>query len=54
MTCSDSLAEATSLEHLLQAVYQPYRPYLAKYKVFEEVALSKELDNIKLVMEFVF
>lgn len=37
------------MERLLQAVYQPYRPYLVKYKVFEEVALSKELDVIKLV-----
>nr|KAG5686009.1 hypothetical protein BaRGS_021366 [Batillaria attramentaria] len=51
---TDSLAEATSLEHLLQAVYQPYRPYLVKYKVFEEVALSKALDRIKLDHEEIF
>ncbi|KAK7114475.1 conserved oligomeric Golgi complex subunit 7-like [Littorina saxatilis] len=51
---TDSMAEAKSLERLLQAVYQPYRPYLVKYKVFEEVALSKDLDNIKLDHEEIF
>jgi hypothetical protein len=46
---TDDMSEWESLERLLQAVYQPYRPYLLKYKVFEEVALSKALDSIKLV-----
>ena len=46
---ADDLVESESLEQLLKAVYQPYRPYLVKYKVLEEVALSKALDNIKLV-----
>ncbi|XP_076469947.1 conserved oligomeric Golgi complex subunit 7-like isoform X2 [Babylonia areolata] len=51
---NDGLAEATSLEQLLLAVYQPYRPYLVKYKVFEEVALGKQLDNIPLDHEEIF
>ncbi|XP_025115675.1 conserved oligomeric Golgi complex subunit 7-like [Pomacea canaliculata] len=51
---TDTAAEASSLERLLQAVYQPYRPYLVKYKVFEEVALSKALDNVRLDHEEVF
>ncbi|KAL8588662.1 hypothetical protein ACOMHN_001979 [Nucella lapillus] len=51
---NDGLREATSLEQLLLAVYQPYRPYLLKYKVFEEVALGKQLDNIPLDHEEIF
>lgn len=38
----------TSLEKLQLMIYAVYRPYLIKYKTFEEVALSNELNNIQL------
>ena len=44
----------TSLEKLQLMIYAVYRPYLIKYKTFEEVALSNELNNIKLVRDFFF
>jgi len=37
-----------SLEHVLRAIYSPYMSYTVKYRVFEEVALTKYLDNIRL------
>ncbi|XP_046553450.1 conserved oligomeric Golgi complex subunit 7-like [Haliotis rubra] len=45
---TDSLPHVSSLERLLQTVYAPYRPYLMKYKTFEEVQLSNDLNNIRL------
>ncbi|GAB1599817.1 conserved oligomeric Golgi complex subunit 7-like [Argonauta hians] len=38
-------------EHVMQLqnqIYAVYQPYLSKYKYFEEVALQRELDNIRL------
>jgi hypothetical protein len=37
-----------SLKNVLKAIYSPYMSYTGKYRVFEEVALTKQLDNIKL------
>ncbi|KAH9519599.1 Golgi transport complex subunit 7 [Bulinus truncatus] len=43
-----SLHYSTSLQNLLKAIYSPYQTYTNKYRIFEEVALTKQLDNIKL------
>ncbi|XP_005105726.1 conserved oligomeric Golgi complex subunit 7 [Aplysia californica] len=37
-----------SLQNVLKAIYSPYMTYTGKYRVFEEVALTKHLDTIKL------
>lgn len=40
-----------NLQDLMKAVYSPYQNYTSKYRIFEEVALTKHLDSIKLDYE---
>ncbi|CAG5116805.1 unnamed protein product, partial [Candidula unifasciata] len=42
------LQHAQSLQNLMTAIFSPYQVYTGKYRIFEEVALTKHLDNIKL------
>ncbi|XP_013073398.2 conserved oligomeric Golgi complex subunit 7-like isoform X1 [Biomphalaria glabrata] len=37
-----------SLQNLLKAIYSPYQTYTNKYRIYEEVALTKHLDSIRL------
>ncbi|CAL1543486.1 unnamed protein product [Lymnaea stagnalis] len=43
-----SFEHSISLQQLLKAIYSPYQSYTNKYRIFEEVALTKHLDTIKL------
>lgn len=49
---TDDPSHVKSLEKLLNTVYSPFRPYILKYRTFEELALNNELDNIRLVSRF--
>ncbi|KAK3085428.1 hypothetical protein FSP39_003139 [Pinctada imbricata] len=51
---ADNTQHVNSLDKLITEIYSPYRPYIAKYKALEEVALAKDLDKIKLDHEEVF
>ncbi|RUS78612.1 hypothetical protein EGW08_013618 [Elysia chlorotica] len=37
-----------NIQDLLKVLYSPYQNYTGKYRIFEEVALTKHLDSIKL------
>ncbi|XP_059142129.1 conserved oligomeric Golgi complex subunit 7-like [Physella acuta] len=43
-----SFQHSSSIEQLLKAIYSPYQLYTNKYRIYEEVALTKHLDSIKL------
>ncbi|XP_064611193.1 conserved oligomeric Golgi complex subunit 7-like [Liolophura sinensis] len=45
---TDDPSHVKSLEKLLNTVYSPFRPYILKYRTFEELALNNDLDNIRL------
>uniref|UniRef100_A0A0B7AI87 Conserved oligomeric Golgi complex subunit 7 n=1 Tax=Arion vulgaris TaxID=1028688 RepID=A0A0B7AI87_9EUPU len=53
----DSCAQGVGVQHsqslqgLLTAIYNPYQMYTCKYRIFEEVALTKHLDTIRLDQE---